>query len=45
LIIAGHTSAAFLTLLIAEVLGRWLFFVSVVPTNMASMFIGVKEAA
>ena len=36
---------AFAVSLGLEILGRWLFFVSVVPKNMASSYLDAKEAA
>jgi hypothetical protein len=33
------------TMLVAELLGRYLFFVSVVPRNVASTYFSGKEAA
>jgi formate dehydrogenase iron-sulfur subunit len=36
---------AFVVSLGLEVLGRWLFFVSVVPKNMASSYLAAQEAA
>lgn len=39
------TCAALLLALALEVLGRWLFFVSVVPRNMASTYLQAREAA
>ena len=39
-----HSIAAFVLALAGEMLSRYLFFVSVVPKNMASSFFG-KEAA
>ena len=36
---------AFVTSLALEILGRWLFFVSVVPKNMASSYLDAREAA
>jgi formate dehydrogenase iron-sulfur subunit len=37
--------ASLLLALFAEGLGRWLFFVSVVPKNMASSFLSGERAA
>ena len=41
--IANWTALAFT--LIAELIGRYLFFVSVVPTNIAAEYLGAQEAA
>jgi len=38
-------AAAFLLSLTGEMIGRWLFFVSVVPKNMAAPFSAMREAA
>jgi DMSO reductase anchor subunit len=38
-------SAAFALALAGEILGRWLFFVSVVPKNIAATFIPAGRAA
>jgi DMSO reductase iron-sulfur subunit len=38
-------SAAFVMALAGEIIGRYLFFVSVVPKNMASSYIAGREAA
>jgi Fe-S-cluster-containing dehydrogenase component/DMSO reductase anchor subunit len=43
--LAGHTTAAFAAAVAGEWLGRWLFFVSVVPKNVASAFVVAREAA
>ena len=45
LCLTGYSAIAFAVLLVSELLGRWLFFVSVVPTNIASKFLGMKKAA
>jgi formate dehydrogenase iron-sulfur subunit len=37
--------AAFLAALAGEILGRWIFFVSVVPKNVAASFLGAGKAA
>ena len=42
MVIAAVAFAASLGL---EILGRWLFFVSVVPKNMASSYLDTQEAA
>ena len=36
---------AFLLALAGEILGRYLFFVSVVPKNMAASYLSGREAA
>ena len=41
---AGLTSALALAFC-GEILGRYLFFVSVVPKNMAASYLGSHEAA
>lgn len=42
---AWLVKAAFAAALAGEFLGRWLFFVSVVPKNVAAAFAGVRKAA
>lgn len=42
--LCGLTAAGFVLLLCAEIAGRYLFFVSVVPTNMAATFLAPGHA-
>jgi len=43
--LAGYAAAGFVVALAGEVIGRYLFFVSVVPKNMAMTFFGQREEA
>jgi hypothetical protein len=46
LAVAGYPAAGFVAAFAGEVIGRYLFFVSVVPKNMAMTFFGQhREAA
>jgi len=43
--LAFHPAAAFVLALVGEWLGRWLFFVTVVPKNMAAGFSARSKVA
>ena len=45
LALAGYPAAGFVAALAGEILGRYLFFVSVVPKNMAMTFFGIHQEA
>jgi Fe-S-cluster-containing dehydrogenase component/DMSO reductase anchor subunit len=45
LALAGHAPPAFALALAGEWLGRWLFFVTVVPKNTAAAFLRTRRAA
>jgi DMSO reductase anchor subunit len=43
--LCGLTAAGLIVLLCSEIAGRYLFFVSVVPTNMAATFVAPGSAS
>ena len=43
--LCGVPAAGFVALAAGEIVGRYLFFVSVVPTNMAATFLAPGMAA